>query len=86
MHFLYFCGEIFIAMYALFWFFETEKLNPQTLSFLECMNIVDNDGESALLQAVRPRKTEALKLLLDVPNIDVNFVNKIPSEMEVAPL
>ena len=50
------------------------------------MNIVDNDGESALLQAVRPRKTEALKLLLDVPNIDVNFVNKIPSEMEVAPL
>ena len=40
------------------------------------MNSVDNDGDSALYWAVRRHNIYAVKLLLNVQNIDVNLVNK----------
>ena len=39
------------------------------------VNIVDNEGQSALHRAVSENNIEGLKLLLEVPSIDVNIVD-----------
>ena len=39
------------------------------------VNILDNNGESAVHHTVRIKNNEELKLLLKMPNIDVNIVN-----------